>query len=344
MEVKIADYETGKDIWSDKLHVKVVKALDDYQRGPKWFSIYSLGELKEDNWKRIETTLRPHVVEDFKARMLERLLAKETQAALSAAAREIIIRRLPVRDYAVVVGIDKCVRLGDEHPKSCVKTAGRIGEFLKKAGWDEVVVLSEANLVTIKAAVKKAGLLEGFRAGRLMFYFCGAGASEYDAESRTVKQYLLDSDGDKLSLRELARLLAGIHADRRAIILDAGFMQDKLGRGIALNDVPVGIAKFPGDLVDGSFGFLSACAPDQGAAEIEDKGIESCLFTYHLLRAAASPTCDVNKDGVISLEEVAESEFIQFDLPRHTSMKYGTTQSPVLGKKEGDFGFAIIRK
>ena len=341
--VRVED-DTGKKVWSDALEIEVIKALDDYQRGTKWFSIYGIGELKEDNWRRIEETLRPHVVEEFQAKVLERLMSKETQTTLSAAVKEIKIRRLPVRNYAVVVGIDKCAQLGEKHPECCVSSAKLIGEFLKKAGWDEVVVLSETNLPAMKAALKKAGLLEEFRAGRLLFYYCGMGASEYKAESRVVEQYILDSYGEKLSLKELARLLTNIHADKRAIILDAGFMPDKLGRGVAVNDVPVGIAKFPEELIGGDIGFLSACAPDQGAAEIEEKGTISCLFTHNLLKAANNPASDINKDGMISLKEISESESIQFDLPRHSSMKCGMTQSPLLGKKVSDFDVAETPK
>ncbi len=329
-KVSVEDVQTHEEVWGETIETQVVKALDDYQRGTKWFSILSLGELKLENWQKIEGTLRPHVLEEFKAKLLGRLLAPEVQERLAEAAEKIRVRRLPEADLAIVVGINSCPQLGEKQPKWCRESAEKFAEVLEKAGY-RVVKLQNAKIADIRAALEDAASQTDYRTGRLLFYFAGVGASKYLEDKKAVEQYLLGSGDEMLSLVELAQVVEKVRAEERMIILDAGFALDSLGRGIRLNKIPQGAQlDFPKGLTSGNCGFLSACGPGQGAAE--DDNLKACVFTHYILKALSGKKCDTDGDGAISLEEIFNSEAIRFDLSRYCEMEYEAKQEPFLGE------------
>lgn len=322
-DVSVKNADTSQQVWGELIETEVVAALNDYQRGTKWFSIYSIGELTSENWGLVEKTLRPHLVEAFKAKLLERLLSLEAQTAIHEAAEEIKRNRLPLVDWAVVVGINAPPQLGKKYARWCVESAKRFAKALRAGGYEKVIELYDVKAADIKAALENAASQEEVRMTRLLFYFAGVGASEYKRDKRALTHSLLDSGGGTLSLTELAALLEKVGAQQRIVILDAGFMPDKLGRGIRLNAIPREAAvDFPKEMVSGSSGFLSACGPGQGAAEDDD--LKTCLFSHYLLKAISA--------GATSLKEIAESEAVRIDLARHTSFKHGTSQESFLGK------------
>ncbi len=334
VKLSVRDADTGEEVWAGFIEAQVVKRLDDYQRGTKWFSIYDIGELTEDNWSLVEATLQPHIVEEFKAVLLGRLLSPEAQETLNAAAEVIRHRRLPAADCAFVVGINSCPQLGENQPKWCVESAKKFAAVLKKAGY-RVEEQFEGKFATIRAAIRKMSSQTEFRVRRLVFYFAGVGASEYKKDKKAVENYLVDYGGEKLSLAEVDKLLKESRAKERVIILDAGFVGDSLGRGLTIGKIPQGAEfKFPEELRAGGCAFLSACGPGQGAAE--DEKLKLCLFTHYMLKVLNSGKCDRDRDGAVSLREIAESEPVHFDLARYTNQKHGKAQTPFLGEKLRD--------
>jgi len=172
--------------------------------------------------------------------------------------------------------------------------------------------------------------------GRLYFYFSGLGSTDTNPQKATP--YLLPSDGDpqylaqtSLALESAFALLHSSKAKEIVFFVDACFSvarENSGGRCVlppgARPIVAVKAAPTPGNIV-----LFTAAEPAQVARSTANQG--AGLFSWHLLHGLGAGAADLNGDGQITLQELAD-----YVTPRvaREAAKANLVQSPRL--KVGD--------
>lgn len=322
IEVKLTETKDGGEIWSRVISLQEKYDLNDWQRGPSVWD-YTLIAPFYNSWtpRKVDAVVIPHVT--------RRIIVE-----LAASILEDVPP--PVRNLAVVVGLDSC-GLFDAPVLDCArKDAQDFAKALSESGFDEVALLtgSDARRDALETHLKRTAERSDVAVENFVLYFAGLGTTRFDPEESTCSQSLLmygdDPEESQLPLAGLLELVEVIPAVSKAIVIDAGFISGD-GRTYNPEPLPADAQLAYPDAVrsNATMTLLMACSADQSAYESELLG--NGVFTHYLLRGF-SGDADLNGDGTITIQEAFKdagwpvSRFVRGSLQ-------GKSQKPcVLGK------------
>ena len=177
----------------------------------------------------------------------------------------------------------------------------------------------------------------------VLIYFAGHGAPEADPsgmERDGLAKYLIPSDADPhelyataLPMYELQTIFARIEAERVVAFIDASYSGAAGGRTFASKKTRTG----PVDDL-----FLERLARSKGRAivtasrpaevSIESPDLGHGIFTYYLVQGLKG-AADVNRDGVVTLQELYE--YIEQQVPLKARSVGGSQHPMMKGELEG---------
>lgn len=185
----------------------------------------------------------------------------------------------------------------------------------------------------------------------VIIFFAGHGAPEIDqrgVERDGFSKYLVPSDAEPddlystaLPMDELQTIFARVEAERVVVFLDACYSGSAGGRTFASKKTRAGhVDDLFLERVTRSKGraIITASRPSEVSIELPDLG--HGIFTYYLLQALKG-AADMNRDGIVSLQELYE--YVEQQVSQK-SRAVGGNQHPVMkGELEGVLPLVKVR-
>lgn len=250
----------------------------------------------------------------------------------------LLLAQSALADRALVIGIDRYPYLRrDATLRGAVNDARLMAERLTRLGFKvEVLTDEQARLESIRQAFarEKSELKPN---ERFVFYFAGHG-------TLADQPYLLPFDSREntfqldLSEKELHKLLGGLPAEDRTVVLDACFSESFLSsRGLGLTQRSRFYSKAPsrglgpqGDqpvMEQEPVIYFVASRENEGAREDEFEGAVHGVFTYYLASALLQP-----RPTWGSLQAAVSARVAQhLEDQQHPTLSAGACRLPVFG-------------
>jgi uncharacterized caspase-like protein len=267
---------------------------------------------------------------------------------------------VPREAYAVVIGVGRYEHTGIPTLQYAVADAEAVYKVLTETGGfkkDNILLLTDRTerkptLRNIKYALGTFLARAALKDDTVIVYFAGHGAPEVDQrglERDGLAKYLIPSDADPddlfstaLPMDDLQTIFGRIEAERVVMFLDACYSGAAGGRTFASKKTRSGS-------VDDLFlerltrsrgrAIVTASRPAEVSIELPELG--HGIFTYYLT-AGLQGAGDLNRDGIVSLQELYE--YVEQQVVRK-SRAVGGNQHPVLkGELEGVLPLVRVRR
>jgi uncharacterized caspase-like protein len=282
------------------------------------------------------------------------------QAAVAPPPPAVTPAPVPREAYAVVIGVGRYEHTGIPTLQYAVADAEAVYKVLTETGGfkkDNILLLTDRTerkptLRNIKYALGTFLARAALKDDTVIVYFAGHGAPEVDQrglERDGLAKYLIPSDADPddlfstaLPMDDLQTIFGRIEAERVVMFLDACYSGAAGGRTFASKKTRSGS-------VDDLFlerltrsrgrAIVTASRPAEVSIELPELG--HGIFTYYLT-AGLQGAGDLNRDGIVSLQELYE--YVEQQVVRK-SRAVGGNQHPVLkGELEGVLPLVRVRR
>ena len=266
--------------------------------------------------------------------------------------KKLMIHRLEIRRnvWAVVIGINTYANVTNlSYAVNDARGFYRILVEKNRIPAENVTLLldEEAILTKLRSTLgtqlkKKAG-----KEDMVIIYFAGHGATERDTMSPDgdgLEKYLLPVDADPddlyasaLPMRELSHIFNRLRSDRLIFIADACYSGATGGRTINITDgLRASISDKFLDRISSGKGRIILSASGANEVSAEKPEMQHGVFTHFLLKGLEG-AADVNRDGLITVDEIYN--YVSTQVPLAT----GQEQHPVKkGTVEGRLILGII--
>jgi len=279
------------------------------------------------------------------------LLVKATDSDGFTSVKEVVVSYAETRKnvWAVVIGIDNYQHI--RHLKYATKDARAFYNHLVKTiriPEENVFFLlnDQARLYKIRSVLGTQLKRKAGKDDMVIIFFAGHGATEEDSMSPDgdgLEKYILPYDAElknlyasALPMSEISKIFSRIYSERLIFIADACYSGASGGRTIGIMGTRANISDAFMDRISSGKGRVIITASGANEVSSENDDLKHGVFTYYLLEGLRGKA-DVNKDGVITVDEVYD--YVSINVPKAT----GQAQHPVKkGSVEGQLIMGIV--
>jgi hypothetical protein len=279
------------------------------------------------------------------------LLVKATDSDGFTSEKEVVVSYAETRKnvWAVVIGIDNYQNA--RHLKYATKDAKAFYNHLVKTiriPEENVFFLlnDQARLYKIRSVLGTQLKRKAGKDDMVIIFFAGHGATEEDSMSPDgdgLEKYILPYDAElknlyasALPMSEISKIFNRIYSERLIFIADACYSGASGGRTIGIKGTRANISDAFMDRISSGKGRVIITASGANEVSSENDDLKHGVFTYYLLEGLRGKA-DVNKDGVITVDEVYN--YVSINVPKAT----GQAQHPVKkGSVEGQLIMGIV--
>ena len=279
------------------------------------------------------------------------LLVKATDSDGFTSEKEVVVSYAESRKnvWAVVIGIDNYQKV--RHLKYATKDArafyNHLIETIRIPRENVFFLLNDqAHLYKIRSVLGTQLKRKAGKDDMVIIFFAGHGATEEDSMSPDgdgLEKYILPYDAEltnlyasALPMSEISKIFSRIYSERLIFIADACYSGASGGRTIGINGTRASISDAFMDRISRGKGRVIITASGANEVSSENDDLKHGVFTYYLLEGLRGKA-DVNKDGIITVDEVYN--YVSIHVPKAT----GQTQHPVKkGSVEGQLVMGIV--
>ena len=279
------------------------------------------------------------------------LLVKATDSDGFTSEKEVVVSYAETRKnvWAVVIGIDNYQNA--RHLKYATKDARAFYNHLVKTiriPEENVFFLlnDQARLYKIRSVLGTQLKRKAGKDDMVIIFFAGHGATEEDSMSPDgdgLEKYILPYDAElknlyasALPMSEISKIFSRIYSERLIFIADACYSGASGGRTIGIMGTRANISDAFMDRISSGKGRVIITASGANEVSSENDDLKHGVFTYYLLEGLRGKA-DVNKDGIITVDEVYN--YVSINVPKAT----GQAQHPVKkGSVEGQLIMGIV--
>ena len=279
------------------------------------------------------------------------LRVKATDSDGFTSVKEVVVSYTETRKnvWAVVIGIDNYQNV--RHLKYAAKDARAFYHHLVKTiriPQENVFFLlnDQAHLYKIRSVLGTQLKRKAAKDDMVIIFFAGHGATEEDSMSPDgdgLEKYILPYDAElknlyasALPMSEISKIFSRIYSERLIFIADACYSGASGGRTIGIKGTRANISDAFMDRISRGKGRVIITASGANEVSSENDDLKHGVFTYYLLEGLRGKA-DVNKDGIITVDEVYN--YVSINVPKAT----GQAQHPVKkGSVEGQLIMGIV--